>query len=141
MNEINKLFELLKNKSRIKENKILLKANNNENKYNNYDDFNNSINNLLNIFVDESEISYIIINEYNEIMLDFNAILFAYKRKKGLSNKLSFGDRKLKDFAKISLDHVERSMNYKNVIDILLEESKVNEREFNISKNSIQLRR
>ena len=71
MNEINKLFELLKNKSRIKENKILLKANNNENKYNNYDDFNNSINNLLNIFVDESEISYIIINEYNEIKDDY----------------------------------------------------------------------
>ena len=67
MNEINKLFELLNNKSKMKENNILLKVNNNENKYNDYDDFNNSINNLLNIFVDESEISYNIINEYNEI--------------------------------------------------------------------------
>ena len=71
MNEINKLFELLKNKSKMKENNILLKVNNNGNKYNNYDDFNNSINNLINIFVDESEISYNIINEYNEIKDEF----------------------------------------------------------------------
>lgn len=71
MNEINKLFDLLKNKNKMKENKILLKANNNGNKYNDYDDFNNSINNLLNIFVDESEISYNIINEYNEIKDDY----------------------------------------------------------------------
>lgn len=71
MNEINKLFDLLKNKNKMKENKILLKANNNGNKYNDYDDFNNSINNLLNIFVDESEISYNIINEYNENKDDY----------------------------------------------------------------------
>lgn len=98
------------------------------------------LDNEFNIMEDEEDYKKCIrdfnvcLNEYNEIMLDFNAILFAYKRKKGLSNKLSFGDRKLKDFAKISLEHVERSRNYKNVIDILLEESKVNEREFNISK-------
>lgn len=71
MNEINKLFELLKNKSKIKQNKIMLKANNYENKYKDYDDFNNSINDLLNIFVDESEISFKIINEYNEIKDDY----------------------------------------------------------------------
>lgn len=79
----------------------------------------------------------ILLNEYNEIMLDFNAILFAYKRKKGFSNKLSFSDRKLKDFAKISLGQVKKSNNYQGVIVRLLEESKIDKREFNISKKML----
>ena len=67
MNEINKLFEFLKTKNIEKEKNLLSKVNNNENVYLSYDNFNNSLNNLLNLFVDDSEINYDIVNEYNEI--------------------------------------------------------------------------
>lgn len=66
MNEINELFELLKYKNKTKENNILSKVNDVQNSYIDYEDFNKSLNSLLDIFVDESEIYYDLIDEYNE---------------------------------------------------------------------------
>lgn len=98
------------------------------------------LDNEFNIIEDEEDYKKCIrdfnvcLNEYNKIMLEFNAILFAYRRRKGVCNKLSFSDKKLKDFAKISLGQVKKSINYQDVIDRLLEESKIDKREFDISK-------
>ena len=62
-----RLLKFLNNKIKEKENNILSKVNNNENGYLDYDDFNNSISILLNLFIEDNEINYDLVNEYNEI--------------------------------------------------------------------------
>lgn len=62
-----RLLKFLNNKIKEKENNILSKVNNNENGYLDYDDFNNSICILLNLFIEDNEINYDLVNEYNKI--------------------------------------------------------------------------
>ena len=62
-----RLLKFLNNKIKEKENNILSKVNNNEIGYLDYDDFNNSICILLNLFIEDNEINYDLVNEYNKI--------------------------------------------------------------------------
>lgn len=63
------------------------------------------------------------LEEFNKIMLDFNALLFCHRKKKGVTNKISFGDKKLKDFAVVTLAEIKRSSRYDNCIRSMMSES------------------
>mgnify|MGYP003303865835 CR=1 FL=1 len=63
------------------------------------------------------------LNEFNQIILDFNALLFCHRKRKGIANKISFGDKKLKDFAVVTLAEIKRSSRYDNCIRSMMSES------------------
>lgn len=69
------------------------------------------------------------LDEYNDIMLDFNAILFYHRRKKGIGNKVCFGDKKLRDFAEVKLDCIRKSTRHQRVIAQMKEEAEISDEE------------
>lgn len=72
MYKINDLFDFLKKSNIEKEEKIFDKVNKKKEKYSSYTKFNDEINKLLNLFVQDNEINYHIENEYNEKKDSYN---------------------------------------------------------------------
>ena len=72
MYKINDLFDFLKKSNMKYEEKIFDKVNKKKEKYSSYTKFNDEINKLLNLFVQDNEINYHIENEYNEKKDSYN---------------------------------------------------------------------
>nr|DAV77332.1 MAG TPA: Protein of unknown function (DUF4435) [Caudoviricetes sp.] len=78
------------------------------------------------------------LGEYNILMLEFNAILFYYCRNKSkCKNNLDFSDKKLKDFALVTLENVTKSLNYNIIIDKMKHDANISETNINIYKEII----
>ena len=78
------------------------------------------------------------LEEYNTLMLEFNAILFYYCRNKSkCKNNLDFSNEKLKDFALVTLENVTKSLKYNSIIDQMKRDTGISEANINIYKEII----
>lgn len=77
------------------------------------------------------------LKEYNMIMLDFNSILFYYRRKIKCGKSICFRDKKMSDFASITLERVNKSPKYSATINQMKRESNISEENMKIYREML----